>query len=173
MTLFERRSCERLLTDYVVEHEMPDDGLISAFDYRSALASNDLKKSLTEQQAKLQKFNPETLDGREESVAFWINAYNFFMLAQILTERPGDELVSSVWDYGGRVNPFVDNVFERKSFAIGGRAYSLNEIEKEILLGDNYADRGWKDARAHSAVNCASKAATPKARCVYTAALTR
>ncbi len=71
------------------------------------------------------------------------------MLDQILTERPDGELVSSVWDYGGRVNPFVDSVFERKNFVVGGRNYSLNDMEKEILLGEEYASKGWKDARVH------------------------
>ncbi len=163
------KSYQRLLTDYVVEQAMPGDGLVSAFDYRSALADNGLQKSLMDQQAKLQGFDPDALNGREESVAFWINAYNFFMVAQILTERPDGELVSSVWDYGGRVNPFVDSVFERKSFVIGGRAYSLNEIEKEILLGDDYADKGWKDARVHFAVNCASVGCPPLRDTLYTA----
>ncbi|WP_339807353.1 DUF547 domain-containing protein [uncultured Marinobacter sp.] len=160
---------QRLLTDYLVEQTLPGDGLVSAFDYRSALADNSLQQALADQRAKLMAFNPETLEGREESVAFWMNAYNFFMLAQILTERPDGELVSSVWDYGGRVNPFVDSVFERKSFAIGGRAYSLNEIEKEILLGDDYADKGWKDARVHFAVNCASVGCPPLRDTLYTA----
>ncbi|MBU2872782.1 DUF547 domain-containing protein [Marinobacter salexigens] len=163
------KSYQRLLTDYVVEQAMPGNGLISAFDYRSALADSGLQKNLADQQAKLQEFDPATLNGQEESVAFWINAYNFFMLAQILTERPDGELVSSVWDYGGRVNPFVDNVFERKSFAIGGREYSLNEIEKDILLGDDYADMGWKDARVHFAVNCASVGCPPLRDTLYTA----
>ncbi|MGM0768196.1 MAG: DUF547 domain-containing protein [Pseudomonadota bacterium] len=115
------------------------------------------------------EFDPGTMDGREESVAFWINAYNYFMLARILTERPDGELVSSVWDYGGRVNPFVDSVFERESFTIGGRDYSLNEIEKGILLGEEYADRGWKDARVHFAVNCASVGCPPLRNKLYTA----
>lgn len=102
-------------------------------------------------------------------MAFWINAYNFFMLDQILTEQPNGTLVSSVWDYGGKVNPFVDSVFEREKFVIDGRKYSLNQMEKEILLGKEYKAKGWKDARVHFAVNCASVGCPPLRDIIYTA----
>ncbi|MEX0604071.1 MAG: DUF547 domain-containing protein [Marinobacter sp.] len=77
--------------------------------------------------------------------------------------------MSSVWDYGGRVNPFVDSVFEREKFVIDGHEYSLSQMEKEVLLGDEYADKGWKDARVHFAVNCASVGCPPLRDQVYTA----
>ncbi len=32
----------------------------------------------------------------------------------------------------------------------GGRLHSLDQIEKEILLGDEFKRRGWKEARVHS-----------------------
>ena len=160
---------QKLLDRYLIEHTLPGNGLVSAFDYRSALASDSLEKTLNEQRETLKAYNPGALEGKAESVAFWINAYNFFMLDQILTERPNGELVSSVWDYGGRVNPFVDSVFERKNFVIGGRNYSLNDMEKEILLGEEYASKGWKDARVHFAVNCASVGCPPLRNTIYTA----
>lgn len=160
---------QKLLDRHLVEKALPGNGLVSAFDYRAALASNGTEQALKEQRETLKAFNPDTLDGQAESVAFWLNAYNFFMLEQILTERPDGELVSSVWDYGGRVNPFVDSVFERKQFAIGGRDYSLNEMEKEILLGEEYTSKGWKDARVHFAVNCASVGCPPLRDALYTA----
>jgi len=160
---------QELLDRHLIEHTLPGNGLVSAFDYRSALASDSLEKTLTKQRETLKAFDPGALEEKAESVAFWINAYNFFMLDQILTERPDGELVSSVWDYGGRVNPFVDSVFERKNFVIGGRNYSLNDMEKEILLGEEYASKGWKDARVHFAVNCASVGCPPLRNAIYTA----
>ncbi|PHQ24835.1 DUF547 domain-containing protein [Marinobacter guineae] len=160
---------QHLLDRHLIEKTQPGNGLVSAFDYRSALASEGLKQTLTGQRETLKALNPDTLEGQAESVAFWINAYNFFMLDQILTERPDGELVSSVWDYGGRVNPFIDSVFERRSFVIGGREYSLNDMEKEILLGKEYASKGWKDARVHFAVNCASVGCPPLRDTLYTA----
>lgn len=159
----------RLVTGFLAWALLPGNGLVSAFDYQSALADTDLAQTLAQQRKALAEFDTGTLEAREESVAFWINAYNFFMLEQILTERPHGQLVSSVWDYGGRVNPFVDSVFERENFVIGGERFSLNQIEKGVLLGEDYQSRGWKDARVHFAVNCASVGCPPLRDTLYTA----
>ncbi len=163
------REYQGLLAKYLSEQTPPGDGLVSAFDYETALADDTLVKTLARQRKALEAFDPDTLQGREESVAFWINAYNFFMVSQILTERPDGELVSSVWDYGGRLNPFADNIFERKKFVVGGERFSLDGIEKGILLGKHYQSRGWKDARVHFAVNCASVGCPPLRQQIYTA----
>jgi len=160
---------QRLLTQYLTESTTTEGGLVSAFDYEAALASSQTDGLLADQRNRLEDFDTGTLDGEAESVAFWLNAYNFFMIDQILTERPDGELVGSVWDYGGRVNPFVDSVFDRENFLIDGQAYSLNQMEKDILLGEDYADKGWKDARVHFAVNCASVGCPPLRDVVYTA----
>lgn len=103
---------QKILEQYLAEKDLPNDGLVSAFDYASAIHDDNTAKILAGQRESLAEFDLSSLEGREVSIAFWINAYNFFMLDQILTERPDGELVSSVWDYGGRVNPFVDSVFE-------------------------------------------------------------
>ncbi|EMP54730.1 hypothetical protein MSNKSG1_15512 [Marinobacter santoriniensis NKSG1] len=160
---------QQLLNDYLVEQTLPGDGLVSAFDYTAALADEQVAQTIAQQTAVLRDFDPDSLDGREQTVAFWINAYNFFMLSEILTDRPDGKLVSSVWDYGGRVNPFVDSVFERETFVVGSEQMSLNDIEKGRLLGKSYADRGWKDARVHFAVNCASVGCPPLRQQIYTA----
>lgn len=160
---------QRMLAQYLAETVTPGGGLVSAFDYKAALASPQTEGLLFKQREYLAEFDISVLEGKSESVAFWINAYNFFMLDQILTERPGGELIDSVWDYGGRVNPFVDSVFDREKFLIDGQEYSLNQMEKEILLGDKYAEKGWKDARIHFAVNCASVGCPPLRSTIYTA----
>lgn len=160
---------QELLSRYLVEQALPGGGLVSAYDYPAALNDADVAGILDRQRQALAAFDPDRLTGQAESVAFWINAYNFFMLDQILSEQPKGELVTSVWDYGGRVNPFVDNVFERETFVVGGESYSLDGIEKGLLLGDAYRQRGWKDARVHFAVNCASVGCPPLRKQVYTA----
>lgn len=160
---------QRLLTQHLTEATTPGDGLVSAFDYEGALVAPQTGALLSEQRELLAEVDIGALEGKAESVAFWINAYNFFMLDQILTERPDGKLVGSVWDYGGRVNPFVDSVFDRKKFRIDGQDYSLNQIEKETLLGNDYADKGWKDARVHFVVNCASVGCPPLRDVIYTA----
>lgn len=162
-------SYQQLLEPFLTEKDLPGGGLVSAFDYNAALDHGETEQRLSDQRHALASFDLTRLGGREESVAFWINAYNFFMLDQLLTERPDGKLVSSVWDYGGRINPFVDSVFERQKFVVGGTQYSLSQMEKQILLGDEYADKGWKDARVHFAVNCASVGCPPLRDRLYTA----
>ena len=158
-----------LLNDHLIEQRTAEGGLISAFDYEQALASAGTQEQITQQKNRLRQFDINQLDSRETAVAFWINGYNFFMLAQILEERPGGKLVDSVWDYGGRYNPFRDSVFTRDAFDVGGRLYSLDTMEKGILLGPEFASRGWFDARVHFAVNCASVGCPPLRSKIYRA----
>jgi len=159
---------QTLLNSYLQEKRTANGGLVSAFDYEAALADDQTEGLLDDQSEQLAAFDVSTLDTREQALAFWNNAYNFFMIQQILTERGEGELVSSVWDYGGRYNPFTDNVFERQMFEIGGTDYSLNEIEKGILLGAEFEEKGWKEARVHFTVNCASVGCPPLRESIYT-----
>lgn len=158
-----------LLNDNLIEHRTDDGGLVSAFDYQRALASADTQQRINRQKNRLREFDTELLDDREHAIAFWINAYNFFMLAYILEEQPDDDLVDSVWDYGGRYNPFRDSVFTRSEFEVGGQILSLDEIEKETLLGGEFINKGWFDAKVHFAVNCASVGCPPLRRELYKA----
>ena len=155
---------QSLLERHLTEQALPGNGLVTAFDYEAALQREDTQ-ALPDL---LAAFDPAGLEGKAQSVAFWINAYNFFMIEQILTERPDGKLVSSVWDYGGRVNPFRDNIFQRPLFTVGGQDYSLDQMEKDILLGRGYQQKDWKDARVHFAVNCASVGCPPLRKAIYT-----
>jgi hypothetical protein len=159
---------QEILEEFLTEKDLAGGGLVSAFDYAAAVRQKQTVQKLATQRKALAEFELSRLEGEAESVAFWINAYNFFMLEQILTEQPDGELVSSVWDYGGRINPFVDSVFEREKFIVDEQAFSLNQMEKDILLGDDYADKGWKDARVHFAVNCAAVGCPPLRAVIYT-----
>ncbi|MFW5722702.1 MAG: DUF547 domain-containing protein, partial [Desulfohalobiaceae bacterium] len=135
-----------LLERHLIEQDLENNGLVSAFDYRAALQRDDTMELLNRQRERLAGFDLNLIDSREKGNAFWLNAYNFFMVAHLLQERPGGELVDSVWDYGGRYNPFQDNVFERELFEVDGDLYSLDHMEKGILLGDAYWDKGWAEA---------------------------
>jgi len=53
-------------------------------------------------------------------------------------------------------------------FEIGGDDYSLSGIEKEILLGAAFEEKGWKEARVHFTVNCASVGCPPLRETIYT-----
>ncbi len=155
-----------LLERYLVERDLPDDGLVTAFDYRGALA-DDVSGLLARQREALAGFDTDTLDTREQAIAFWLNAYNYFMIEYILENPHRGELIGSVRDYGSLFNPY--RVFRREVFDIGGRKYSLSGIENDILLGDDFRERGWKEARVHFAVNCASVGCPPLRAVPYTA----
>lgn len=165
-TLFEPWG--ELLERYLEEKDLDGGGLVTAFDYEVALGDPEAEALLEQQRRKLADVDPDRIDEKYEAIAFWLNAYNFFMVDYILENRVGGELIDSVWDYGGRYNPFRDSVFTRESFEIGGRKYSLDEMEKGILLGDEFRERGWKDARVHFAVNCASVGCPPLREEYYT-----
>lgn len=158
-----------LLSDFLIEKRLDGGGLVSAFDYVAALADEQTAGRLAQQRDALAAFDPDTLDTRKQATAFWLNAYNLFMIAQILEERPDGEIVDSVWDYGGRYNPFRAHVFQREQFDVGGTLMSLDGIEKETLLGLPFRERGWVDARVHFGVNCASVGCPPLRRQPYTA----
>ena len=158
-----------LLEEFLVEEDLPDGGLVSAFRYRDAVADGNAMDAVTEQRNRLRQFDPDSLESREEAIAFWLNAYNFFMLAHIL-ENPkdgGSEWIESVRDYGSLFRPY--RVFSRDLFDIGGSKYNLSKIEKDILLGDEFKERGWKEARVHFAVNCASVGCPPLRKVIFDA----
>lgn len=160
---------QQILTHHLVEKDLENDGLASAFRYREAVDDETTMTWLETQRERLAAFNPEALEEKYEAIAFWLNAYNFFMLAHIL-ENPkdgGSDWIESVRDYGTLFRPY--RVFSREIFDIGGREYSLSEIEKEILLGEAFQQKGWKEARVHFAVNCASVGCPPLRAAIYTA----
>ncbi len=159
---------QRLLGKYLVEKDLDGGGLVTAFRYRDAYDDPGTADLLAEQRDALRRFDVTALDEKYEAIAFWLNAYNFFMLAHIL-ENPtdgGSEWIESVRDYGSFFRPY--RVFSLDIFEIGGRKYSLDEIEKDILLGHEYRSRGWKEARVHFAVNCASVGCPPLRQVLYT-----
>jgi hypothetical protein len=168
-TLFEPYA--RLLERHLRELETAEGGLVAAFDYRAALDDRATGDLIRQQHAALAAFDIDTLDGRWAATAFWINAYNFFTLAHVLENpRRDGRPVRSVLDFGSIVNRH--RVFQRAVFDVGGAKYSLDGIEKGVLLGEPFAERGWKDARVHFAVNCASVGCPPLRRALYTAANT-
>lgn len=102
----------------------------------------------------LLKANPPASDwGKNQTMAYWINAYNAFTVKLILDNYP----LASIKD--------IDNgsPWDRKWIAIGGKTYSLNQIENDILRAR------YKDARIHFAVNCAAVSCPPLYNRAYTA----
>ena len=82
-------------------------------------------------------------------MAFWINGYNAFVLADVLDQVYGK--VKSVQD--------VKGFFDKKTHKIAGETLSLTEIETH--------GRDLKDPRIHFAVNCASASCPKLQRAAY------
>lgn len=161
------RPFQAVLERHLVERALPNDGLISAFDYEGARSTPATMALLRQQSESLAAFDIRALRQKDAALAFWINAYNFFMVQHLLENPRRGAVVDSVRDYGSLINPY--RVFRQSQFDIGGRRYSLDQIEKDILLGQDFQQRGWKDARVHFAVNCASVGCPPLRQQIYTA----
>jgi hypothetical protein len=149
----------QLLARHAIEYELDSGGLASAFDYRAAIDDDTSLELIERQRRLLAELGTTPTDRREDALAFWINAYNFFMIAHIVDNPEDGEPVDSVKDFGGFFTPY--RVFGRRIFDVAGQLRSLDDIEKDILLGQRYSERGWKDARVHFAVNCASVGCPP------------
>jgi hypothetical protein len=103
--------------------------------------------------AALQAVDPGALDGREARLAFWINAYNVLAIQTVLSSHP----VESIRDVGS----FFAPVWRRRAGSIGGRDYTLHEIEHDVL-------RPMGDPRIHAAIVCASTSCPSLRREPYT-----
>ncbi|MGJ8591735.1 MAG: DUF547 domain-containing protein [Aquaticitalea sp.] len=85
----------------------------------------------------LAKNLPKKTDTKNATLAYWINAYNVFTVKLILDNYP----LKSIKD--------IKNPWGQKFIILENRAYSLEEIEHEIL-------RKMDEPRIHFAINCAS-----------------
>lgn len=102
---------------------------------------------LTTYVAALAAFNPETLGGRDEKLAFWINAYNALAVSGVTKRWPG---LKSVADAAPNFGFFKEAVY-----TVGGQTLSLDQIEHEIIR------KRFGEPRIHAALNCASVSCPP------------
>ena len=109
---------------------------------------NNLKADEAKLDAYLKKLDenpPASGWSKSKKMAYWINAYNAATIKLILKNYP----VSSITKlHGGKP-------WDQKWVPLGGKTYSLNNIENDILRPV------YKDARIHFAVNCAAKSCPP------------
>ncbi|NVK52760.1 MAG: DUF547 domain-containing protein [Flavobacteriaceae bacterium] len=90
----------------------------------------------------LQKTSPQKDWSDNKTKAFWINAYNAYTLKLILDNFP----IKSITKIKKRGKDAWSIPFAN----VGGKNYTLNQIEHEILRKD------FDDPRIHVGVNCAS-----------------
>jgi hypothetical protein len=113
-------------------------------DYRGFKKDERQLDAYLDQMAKI---DPQTL-GRNEQMAFYINAYNAWTIKLILENYPG---VTSIKDLGS----FFRSPWKIKFVKINGETVTLDHLEHDILRPV------FKDPRVHFAVNCASKSCPP------------
>jgi hypothetical protein len=72
---------------------------------------------------------------REEQLAFWINAYNAFVLQTVINHYP---IRGRAKEYPANSIRQIPGAFDRQTFRAAGRSVTLDGIEKDILmpLGD-------------------------------------
>ncbi|MBC7754727.1 MAG: DUF547 domain-containing protein [Moraxellaceae bacterium] len=159
---------QNILDQYVTAINLPDGGFETHVQYQKIYDEKDGAKNRDEQLKIIEKFDPILLKDKDEALAFWINTYNFFMISKILKDGFKNKKLSinSVKDLGSFFSPY--KAFSALDFKVGGKAMSLDQIEKETLLGEAYKTKKWKDARIHFAVNCASVNCPPLSKKIYT-----
>jgi hypothetical protein len=135
---FDYSTFDSLLNKYVVGHKVNYSGLVKE------------KEKLFIFTEKLGKISPdsntEIFPTREDKLAFWINAYNAFILETIVRDYP----VESIKD----INFIGVTVWLNKNL-LGGKKISFKSLEDDIIR------ERFKDPRIHFAINCASTSCPP------------
>ncbi len=93
-----------------------------------------------------------SLRGRNEKLAYYINLYNALTVYQVLNNYPMKSVMTK----------FANNGFFKAKFYLGGRARSLDDLEKKIILPR------FRNGLVHFALNCASYSCPPLLRKAYT-----
>jgi hypothetical protein len=69
--------------------------------------------------------------GREERLAFWMNAYNALVLQTVIDHYP---IQKRSGDYPAKSIRQIPGAFERLPHRVGGRTLTLDQIEQTILM---------------------------------------
>jgi len=138
-----RADYERLLSTFVKADGVNYKGLKNSPEAVAAL------KAVTEGIAA----EPVSKLKRDDQLAFYINAYNAWMLQLVVENYP----LKSVRD----IAPLF-GAFTGKRINVGGERMSLNHLEKQIII------KKFKEPRIHFAINCASASCPPLMNFIYT-----
>ena len=119
------------LWNSVLQDHVSNEGQV---DYK-ALQSNSI--NLDNYLKLLSKTSPDTSWSKQQSLAFWINAYNAMTINLVLRHYP----LKSIKD--------IKNPWGQRIWRIGDKLYNLEDIEHQIL-------RKMNEPRIHFAIVCAS-----------------
>ena len=131
---FDHSWLDRVLSTYV-----DDQGLVDYSGLKER--SDDLDAYVKLLEGTSPKSHPGRFPTHADKLAYWINAYNAFVLKGVVDAYP----VRSVKDI-----KMLSGFFNRTHFTAGGQSYTLNGIEHDILREE------FDEPRIHAAINCAS-----------------
>ena len=145
-TPFHYNPLQRVLTRHV--------GADGRVDY-AALKQNrgDLDRMIEQISAVSPDNKPQLFPTREAKLAYWINAYNAWILRVVADNYP----TSSITKIG--LIPY--GAFFVKRVRLGGEQMTLRSLENDIIRAR------FHDPRIHFAVNCASASCPPLSARVY------
>lgn len=123
-------------------------------------------KGMIKDSAKLDEFlhqlsthapDPKTWS-KDEQMAFWINAYNAYIVKLITMHYP----LKSIKDIGPKIQiTHVNTPWQIKFFSIGGKKMNLDEIEGILR-------KKFNDPRIHFAIVCGARSCPPLRSEAYT-----
>ncbi len=131
----EHTAWNELLQSYV-----DADGMVRYSDWKSNAGD---REKLTAYLSTLSAADIHANSSQDASLAFWINAYNAVTIEGILREYP----TSSIRNHTARLVGY--NIWQDLKLFVGGRTYSLEDIEHRKLRTVN-------EPRIHFAIVCAS-----------------
>jgi hypothetical protein len=147
-TTFDHSAWDRVLKAYVSQ--------IGEVDYAALKGHRqDLDAYVAALGASSPVNQPDLFPSRSDELAYWINAYNAFVMEGVVNKYP----TRSVRDLGA-----LYGFFRRKDYVAGGEKISLQTIETDILR------KKYADPRIHFAIVCASISCPKLSREAFTAA---
>ncbi len=139
---------ESLYQEFLDRYVMPDRRIgpytVNVVDYDGIVASRAAPDSLYERVlSRLATVDPDILKDRDEKIAFWMNVYNVGAIKMIVDHYPVDSIRSSKIHW-------LRHPWGKKIITVGGREYSLGEIEHDILIEQ------LQEPMTHFGIVCAS-----------------
>jgi hypothetical protein len=125
--------------DEIMRAHVTRDGLL---DYRALQSEHS--EAFQSYLGSLAAADPDGFAGRDDELAFWLNAYNAFVIAGVLEHYPD---IKSVMDF--------PEFFKAERWEAAGKLRSLNEIENEIIRPE------FGDPRIHLILVCGAQDCPP------------
>ena len=150
-TLFAASPFKHNFLDQILQKHVYDDGLVH---YGALAQDRSLLDAYIDSLANYSPTShPDRFPETDDSLAYWINAYNAFVLRGVIDAYP----IASVKDAF-----LFSGFFNRQKFIAGGLELTLDYIENRIIRPK------FRDPRIHFAVNCGARSCPQLEKRAYT-----